>query len=269
MSINNNTVTLPASSYDVIESNPITASANDQSINGINYSFVNWNTGSTNRSVTFLPESNSTFIANFIGKPSNIGEAVRFGNVIGQPIEVFWNNNNNINVTQYQIWRKIDNGSPQLIGTVPRNTIPLKYIDTDCLLAVWKQYSKLEYDVRAYYSIENTYSDPTWSVVYGEVFKKDEDNYSKINVPTEFSISNYPNPFNPETNINYELPKSGNVIIKVFDILGKEVAELVNESKGIGYYNVKFNGSELPSGIYIYSIQAGKVQLSKKMLLIK
>ncbi|MDX9923509.1 MAG: T9SS type A sorting domain-containing protein [Ignavibacteriaceae bacterium] len=87
---------------------------------------------------------------------------------------------------------------------------------------------------------------------------------------SEFNIQqNYPNPFNPETTINYQLPKSGNVIIKVFDVLGNEISELVNERKNAGYYSLKFNGNELPSGMYIFTIQADGIRLSKKMILIK
>lgn len=93
---------------------------------------------------------------------------------------------------------------------------------------------------------------------------------------------NYPNPFNPATTINYNLPEQGHATIKVYDMLGKEVTELVNEVKDIGMYNVQFNGSgagkglALASGIYIYTIQvkglSGNSKVftaSKKMLLMK
>ncbi|MFA7418736.1 MAG: T9SS type A sorting domain-containing protein, partial [Melioribacteraceae bacterium] len=88
-------------------------------------------------------------------------------------------------------------------------------------------------------------------------------------VPTDYSISNYPNPFNPTTTINYELPKDGMVTIKVYDIIGKEVATLVNEAKNAGYYKVDFNASKLTSGVYICSIQASGFNKSIKLLLTK
>ncbi len=87
--------------------------------------------------------------------------------------------------------------------------------------------------------------------------------------PTEYSISNYPNPFNPTTTINYQLPENGFVTIKVYDMLGKEIATLVNENKSAGYYKINFDASKLTSGVYIYTINAGKYSQSKKMLLMK
>ena len=89
-------------------------------------------------------------------------------------------------------------------------------------------------------------------------------------VPTEFSLAqNYPNPFNPTTMISYSIPNSGIVTLKVYDILGKEVAELVNEQKAAGNYSVKFDASKLSSGMYMYKITCGNLAQVKKMLLMK
>jgi len=89
-------------------------------------------------------------------------------------------------------------------------------------------------------------------------------------IPTEFSLSqNYPNPFNPSTVINYELPSSNFVTLKIYDLVGKEVATLVNEKLDAGRYSVKFNGSNLASGMYFYKISAGNFTFVKKMVLIK
>src|ERR1035437_5371161 len=75
--------------------------------------------------------------------------------------------------------------------------------------------------------------------------------------PYKFALfQNYPNPFNPVTVISYQIPVSGKVSLKVFDALGKEIAELVNEEKSAGNYNVKFNGSNLSSGIYFYKLES-------------
>ena len=84
---------------------------------------------------------------------------------------------------------------------------------------------------------------------------------------------NYPNPFNPTTTINYQLPENGFVTVKVFDVLGKEIATLVNENKSSGYYKVDFDASSagggLTSGVYIYTINVNGFAQSKKMLLMK
>lgn len=82
-------------------------------------------------------------------------------------------------------------------------------------------------------------------------------------------LSNNPNPFNPTTTIHYRVPENSLVTIKVYDVLGKEVAELVNEEKPSGSYSVSFNASNLSSGIYFYTINAGKYSAVKKMLLLK
>jgi hypothetical protein len=80
---------------------------------------------------------------------------------------------------------------------------------------------------------------------------------------------NYPNPFNPSTTINFSVPSSEFVTLKVFDVLGNEVATLVNEEKPVGSYEVNFNASNLASGIYFYTLQAGKFTETKKLILLK
>ena len=88
--------------------------------------------------------------------------------------------------------------------------------------------------------------------------------------PNNYNLSqNYPNPFNPTTRINFALPKSGLVTLKVYNILGKEVATLVNEVKNIGTYSVDFNASNLSSGIYFYKLEVNGYSEVKKMSLIK
>lgn len=82
-------------------------------------------------------------------------------------------------------------------------------------------------------------------------------------------LQNYPNPFNPSTTITFNIPQSENVTIRVFDILGNAVAELVNEQKEAGTYTIKFDATNLTSGIYFYQIQAGKYFETRKLVLQK
>ena len=90
------------------------------------------------------------------------------------------------------------------------------------------------------------------------------------NIPIHFSLSqNFPNPFNPETFIDYQLSEYAHVTLKVYDILGREVATLVNESKPAGKYETKFNASNLSSGVYISTLRANNFVFSKKMILMK
>jgi len=80
---------------------------------------------------------------------------------------------------------------------------------------------------------------------------------------------NYPNPFNPSTSLQYAIGSRQFVTLKVYDLLGREVATLVNEEKPAGEYEVEFNGSTLPSGIYFYQLKAGTFSETKKMILLK
>ncbi|MFH1194504.1 MAG: YCF48-related protein [bacterium] len=100
-------------------------------------------------------------------------------------------------------------------------------------------------------------------------------------IPKHFLLTqNYPNPFNPSTTIKYSIPTlcslllggargGSNVILKVYDVLGREIATLVNEEKPAGNYELTFNGEGLPSGVYFYSLHAGDFHQTKKMLLLK
>lgn len=108
---------------------------------------------------------------------------------------------------------------------------------------------------------------PSGSIVYKVSQEAINWNFSAL---TEYMLlNNYPNPFNPSTVISYQLPVAGFVSLKVFDILGNEMATLVNEQKPAGYYEIEFNASDLPSGVYMYRIQAGDFVETKKMLLLK
>ena len=92
----------------------------------------------------------------------------------------------------------------------------------------------------------------------------------KKEITSEFSLSqNYPNPFNPVTIINYQLTNRSFVSLKVYDVLGNEVASLVNEEKPAGSYSVKFDASRLSSGVYFYKLNAGSFVQTKKMILMR
>ncbi len=92
----------------------------------------------------------------------------------------------------------------------------------------------------------------------------------KSAVPEEFGLSqNYPNPFNPMTVIRYQVSGYSHVTLDIYNVLGQKVATLVNEEKPAGSYSVTFNASDLPSGMYIYKLQAGSFVETKKMILLK
>ena len=96
-----------------------------------------------------------------------------------------------------------------------------------------------------------------------------------MELPTKYELfQNYPNPFNPETKIRFDIPenfkfKFSNLKLVVYDILGKEIETLVNESLNPGTYEVNWNASQIPSGIYFYRLETDNFSETKKMLLIK
>jgi hypothetical protein len=102
------------------------------------------------------------------------------------------------------------------------------------------------------------------SYEYSQVLKVTYD------VPFEFSLEqNYPNPFNPSTRISYSVPKNAQVNLKIYDIMGAEVRELVNQKQPAGLYEVQFDGSNFSSGMYFYKLTAGDFVSVKKMTLLK
>jgi len=106
-----------------------------------------------------------------------------------------------------------------------------------------------------------------WRRPLSEITSVDLTNNS---IPEEYSLSqNYPNPFNPTTNFEFGIANSGLVTVKIYDILGNEIAVLVNEEKEPGLYNVTFNASDLSSGVYMYKLTANNYSAVKKLVLLK
>ncbi|MBU1421963.1 MAG: T9SS type A sorting domain-containing protein, partial [Bacteroidetes bacterium] len=89
-------------------------------------------------------------------------------------------------------------------------------------------------------------------------------------LPAAFRLEqNYPNPFNPVTTIEYHIPVSAHVLLKVFDLLGREVATLVNEGKAVGVHTIHYDASGLAGGVYFYRIQAGNYVEARKLVLLR
>jgi hypothetical protein len=106
-------------------------------------------------------------------------------------------------------------------------------------------------------------------IVYGDTTLTDVDD--QINgIPTTYMLDqNFPNPFNPSTKITYEIPVQSNVLLRVYDIIGNEVATLVHEPKPAGIYHILFDATSLSSGVYFYRMQAGDYIETKKMIYLK
>ena len=101
-------------------------------------------------------------------------------------------------------------------------------------------------------------------------FKYSQSVEVSISAPEQFALAqNYPNPFNPTTNISFTLPSKGFVSLKVFDMLGREVATIVSEEMSAGSYSKQWNAANISSGIYFYRLQAGSFTETKKLVLLR
>lgn len=257
----------------VVEQNSITAYGNTYTSSGIEYIFSHWSYSGGTSSSTVTPSAHGIYTANYSARAIN--PEITFGTTLNQPIVINWTDNQNSNVTQYRIHRRVYNngwGADQVIATVSNGV--QTYTDNDYILKPWRENTWLEYGITAYYSVNSTWSPGGANTqVYGLETLMQSNETAQIKteneVPVDYSIKNYPNPFNPTTTINYQLPKDGMVTIKVYDIIGKEVATLVNEAKSAGYYKADFDASKLTSGVYICSIQASGFNKSIKLLLTK
>ncbi|MBK9227510.1 MAG: T9SS type A sorting domain-containing protein [Ignavibacteria bacterium] len=167
-----------------------------------------------------------------------------------------WSTATELNNSGFDIERSVSPGQWSKIGNVTGNgttSSPVDYSYTDKNLATGKySYRLKQVDYNGnfeYFNLSNQVS---------------------VGVPDKFSLSqNYPNPFNPSTTISFDIPVDSKVMITLFDMSGREVANLVNEFKTAGYYSVSFNASSLSSGAYFYRIDAGNFVDTKKMLLVK
>ncbi len=109
-----------------------------------------------------------------------------------------------------------------------------------------------------------------YTVTFGGAYNPLGINLTSSEIPTRFELyQNYPNPFNPMTNFKFQIPKSGLVNLKVYDILGNEIEILLSKQLNPGTYEVSFNASQYPSGVYFYTLRYDGYFESRKMILIK
>lgn len=262
-----------------------------QIVQGIEYIFQNWKKGSsvisTSALTSFNPNEHATYTASYSRKPlppSNVSA----GGQVGNPVHLTWTDNPNSNVTQYEIWRRVkplggSQGDPEFVGTV--NSGVEQYDDATYVVTESYTHNLLTYDVRSYYSVNGTYSDPNWTATqFGRVDlianKQDPEMKKSASVPTEYSISSFPNPFNPSTTISYQLAEEANVVLHVFDMMGREVISLVNDRENAGYHSIVWHGKDsrginVASGTYFYRFTASPLSgkepyvASGKLLLTK
>lgn len=167
-------------------------------------------------------------------------------------------------ITNYLIERSINGSAFTQIASV--NNTTTQYIDYGVQYAGGGTNSAT-YRIRAKNNLNkfSVYTNPK-SIAWGDAWKIVGDK----TIVSEFKLfDNHPNPFNPVTKITWQSPVNGHQTLKVYDILGREVAILVDEYREAGRYEIEFDGTSLPSGMYIYRIQSGSYSAVKKMILSK
>lgn len=174
----------------------------------------------------------------------------------------------------------VKNKYPSIVFGVPTEIMEIEYYELNWGDTVINEYSwkiKTETLASGFGLILEWYEEPSLlnkvlrgCIIDGDTFGIITAIKEDIKLPEEFYLSqNYPNPFNPSTNIKYAIGSRQYVSLVVYDVLGNEVAVLVNEEKPAGEYEVTFNGSGLTSGVYVYRIKANGKIISKKMILLK
>ena len=166
-----------------------------------------------------------------------------------------WSTATETNNQLFEIERRTNDGEYYTIGNVEGSgttTSPKEYSFIDQMVESGEYYYRLkQIDFSGAYEYSNEISVEVTSIL------------------TSSLVQNYPNPFNPFTTIQYSIPKQSIVTLRVYDVLGNEVAALVNEEKTAGTYEINFNASALSSGIYYYRLQAGSFVQTKKLVLLK
>ena len=186
-----------------------------------------------------------------------------------QNARLVWADHPTFPAISYNIYRKVNNGNWEYLTSTSGN----EYTDEEVAFTCYECYvnATVYYYVKGVniYEQESNASNEVSAEVIAKIGKESNDD-KQLGITYAYSLGqNYPNPFNPTTVISYSIEKSGLVQLKVYDILGNEVAELVNKKQEAGNYTLHFNASNLPSGIYFYTLTSGRFAETKKLLLLK
>lgn len=172
-----------------------------------------------------------------------------------ESVELVWQTATEVNNFGFEIERKAEAGDWLQIDFVQghgNSNSPKTYSYTDNSVTAGK------------YNYRLKQIDIDGSFEYSDVVEV------SVSVPNKLELTqNYPNPFNPATSIQFSLPEAGNVSLSVYNMIGEQVAELLNKNLDAGHHNINFDGSKFNSGVYIYRLNTEKATLTRKMLLMK
>ncbi|CAN5558600.1 hypothetical protein BH10BAC5_BH10BAC5_21110 [soil metagenome] len=182
------------------------------------------------------------------------------GSVLRNNVTLNWSTSNEINNKGFSVERAVSNATELSWKEV-------KFVNGNGTVSILSNYSLEDRNL-----VTSKYKYRLKQIDFNGNYKYyDLQNEIIVGIPTKFELSqNYPNPFNPTTKINFALPLDSKVVLKIYDMTGREISSLINnELKSAGYYSIDFNAGAFASGVYFYSIQTDKDIASKKMLLVK
>ncbi|MEX1138329.1 MAG: T9SS type A sorting domain-containing protein [Bacteroidota bacterium] len=239
---------------------------NQTDFNRVTFVFQNWTSINSTVSQPNSLESEVVFnasgasvTANYVVlkplPPANVSMVA----TAGQNVKFTWTEHPDPNVTQYHIWRYKKWESPMWVGTRNRGTT--NWTDASLKVASGSGGELYFYDVKAYYAPNASLSDDNWYQVNGDghgilVERPEDQAFELERIPETLDVSNYPNPFNPSTRISYQLPEVAHVVLELYDITGRRIAELLNSEMPPGYHSVTWDGTGKASGVYLYRFTA-------------
>ncbi len=268
--VNSTLVEVPTSQYQVVDQNTIQVEAVDKTVSNVTLTFWKWDDGgSTQNPRTITASQHKTIKAIYSLEEDEIAPSAPTNLAVTESQDehpyLTWDENEELDLDKYRVYRRINSGSWSSISTTSNN-----YLEDYNITTTYRHGDDIEYKVTAedIWDNESGYSNTV--EIEARLEKQMIDDNKIEDAPKVYALnSNYPNPFNPSTQISYQIPNDGFVSLVVYNAVGQTVENLVNENQSTGRYSVTFNASSLPSGVYFYRIQAGDYVSVKKMLLMK
>jgi hypothetical protein len=182
------------------------------------------------------------------------------GNIQPGKIVLHWEANSEHDLQRYAIYRSSNKLNEPDSLEVYAFTTDTSFIDSNPMI-----------DLEAYYYVKAQDIHENFSKMSNQITLRATNIIGNNNdIPTEYSLNqNYPNPFNPSTQIEFSIPQNSHITLKVFNVLGKEVATLINGERETGSYSLTWNAQNCPSGVYFYRLTAGSYTMTKKLVLMR
>lgn len=268
--VNGSTVEVPTSQYSVVEGNTIQVEAIDKTVLDVQLVFWKWSDGgSTVNPRTISADETETIKALYYIEEDEIAPSAPTNLSVTESEDEYayltWDENEELDISIYRVYRRINYGSWSRVWSTSNAFLEDTHITT-----TYRHGDDVQYKVTAEDIFDNESGYSSVVDIEARLEKQIIDEGIVEAAPKVYALnSNYPNPFNPTTQISYQIPNDGFVNLTVYNSLGQEVAVLVNQHQSIGRYSVQFNAANFPSGIFFYTIKADGFYSVKKMLLLK